>query len=171
MWTQLASFACSRRAIAACAGLTVASVLAPSGAGADASSLRTPALSGLGYVAQTKGGHIALSMSADARQVRRAHVAYTYTCDDGTGFTDFEAFRAIPLSRTGAFSSAYDSGAFPTPLLAGVTSRVTGSIDGRRNRLRTKVTGTARFTVVTTIVATGKFITCDTGQIRYTAKD
>ena len=60
---------------------------------------------------------------------------------------------------------------FPNPLLPGVTSRVTGSIDGRRNKLRTKVMGTARFTVVTTVAATGEVMTCGTGQIRYTAKD
>jgi len=173
MWAQFSTRARSRCAMAGCAGLTLAAALAlmSPGSAAAAASAKTVTSKGIGYVAETKGGHVGLSMSRDARQVSRAHIAYTYTCNDGSEFTDFESFRSIPLSRTGSFRSSYDSGDFPTPLLPGVTSRVTGSIDGRRNKLRTSVRGTARFMVVTTIVATGQIITCDTGTIRYTATD
>ena len=160
-------------ALAACPALTVASALAltlPRGAAAAANGSRTPTSRGTGYAAETKTAMSRCPCHARC-EVTRAHVAYTYTCNDGTTFTDFEGFRAIPLSRAGAFSSAYDSGDFPTPLLADGPPRVTGSIGGRRNKLRTKVTGTSRFTVVTMITATGEVMACDTGVIRCTAKD
>lgn len=126
--------------------------------------------SGTGYVAQTIGGHVAIVLSRDARQVTRAFVAYTYKCSDGTSITDFESFEAIPLLSNRTFKSSYDSGQLPSPIVPGATFKATGSIDGVKNKLGTRVIGTARFTLSTTL-ATGEAVSCDTGTIQYRATD
>ncbi|MGH2943613.1 MAG: hypothetical protein ACRDLN_12655 [Solirubrobacteraceae bacterium] len=159
-----------------CASLSAVGIAVAVGAGSGAwakapSGARTVAPAGNSYVAEVSGGHVALVLSRDARQVTRAFVAYTYKCNDGTSFTDFEPFKAVPMLANRTFKSSYDSGPLSSPLLPGATVQYTGSIDGKRNKLGTSVRGTARFTFVTTLPETGQVITCDTGTIRYTAKD
>jgi hypothetical protein len=151
-------------------GSMLATTLLSDAWAATPKTARTLTPSGNGYIAQTNGGHVAIVLSRDARQVTRAFIAYTYKCSDGTSFTDFESFRAIPLLSNRTFKSSYDSGQLPSPIVPGASLKVTGSIDGQRNRRGTRVTGTARFTFVTTL-ATGEAVSCDTGTIQYRAND
>jgi hypothetical protein len=173
MWTQASPIAPSRRSVAAFIALALAGVATSPAAAvtADSGTSRGAQSGGISYVAETKGGHVALMLSRDGRQVTRAFAAFTYSCSDGTTFTDFDGFKRVPLRANGTFSSEFDTGAFPSELLPGVTVQFAGTIDGRRNKTRTKIAGTVRFTIVTTVVATKAIVTCDTGTIRYTAKD
>jgi hypothetical protein len=148
----------------------LASTLLSGAWAATPKTARTIKPGGNGYVAQTNGGHLAIVLSRDARQVTRAHVAYTYKCSDGTSFTDFESFKAIPLLANRTFKSSYDSGQQPSPLVPGATFKVTGSLNGIKNKRGTTVVGTARFTIETTL-ATGEVLSCDTGTIQYRAND
>ncbi len=161
-----------RRASAAALGVVLLAVPAAALTGsAAAAPSRTVAPSGSSYVAETKGGHVALVLSRDARQVTRAYVGYTYACTDDTTFGDVDQFKAIPLRANRTFRSTYDSGPIASSLFPGVTLRYTGLLTGKRDKRGTKVVGTARFTVVTTLQEGGESVTCDTGTIGYTAKD
>jgi hypothetical protein len=153
--------------VAVAALLAVA--LAPALSGAPASA--GAAGGGTSLVAETSGGHVGLVLSRDGRQVRRAFVAYRVSCSDGTGFTDFDAFRSIPISSAGTFRSSYDSGARPSAEFPGATARFTGTVEGRVNRARTRIAGTARFRLAITSPDPAMAGTCDTGTIRFTAKD
>ncbi len=152
---------------AAAAVLATAAAPALSGASTSASAAR----GGTSLVAETAGGHVGFVLSRDGRQVRRAFLAYRVSCSDGTGFTDFEAFRAIPISAAGAFRSAYDSGPRSSTEAPGVTFRFTGVVEGKLNKARTRIVGTARFTFATTSTDAAMTGTCDTGTIRFTARD
>jgi hypothetical protein len=156
-------------ALLALVSMLASTLLSPAWA-ATPKTGRTIKPSGTGYVAQTNGGHVAIVLSRDARQVTRAFIAYTYKCSDGTSITDFESVNAIPLLSNRTFQSSYDSGQLPSPIIPGATFKATGSINGVKNKLGTKVIGTARFTLSTTL-PTGETMSCDTGTIQYRATD
>lgn len=161
-----------RRLLLAAAGFaafTLALGLLPA-ADAATTDARYVAPSGSSYVGEAGGGHVALVLSRDGRQVTRAFVGYWYKCSDGTGFSDIDVFRAIPMSANRAFRSTYDTGPQADPRTPGGRIQFTGLFAGKKNKRGTKVIGTARFTVEITR-ASGEVEKCDTGTIRYTAKD
>lgn len=158
-----------RRTLAPAVAVAVLAVAAT--ALSDTASSAGAASSGTSLVAETSGGHVGFVLSRDGRQIRRAFLAYRVSCSDGTGFTDFEAFRAIPVSATGRFRSSYDSGPRPSAEIPGATVRFTGIVEGRLNPARDRVVGTARFTFAGTSPDAAMNGTCDTGTIRFTAKD
>jgi hypothetical protein len=172
MRMQSSPIALSRRAATAHIAVAFAGAATmPAGAAAAGSGTsRSAPPSDISYVAETKGGHLALMLSRDGRQVTRTFAAFTYACSDGTAFTDFDGFKRVPLRANGTFTAEFDTGAFPNELLAGVTMQFAGTIDGRRNKTPTKIAGTVRFSIATTIVDTKEVVTCDTGTIGYTAK-
>lgn len=138
--------------------------------GATAPVVRHAVLPGTTFVGETTRGHVALIASRDGRQLTRAFVGYTFKCSDGSSATDFDGFRAIPITAARTFTSSFDTGVVPGGE-TGTTIRYTGHIDGRINKARTRIVGTARFTFVSVNAAAGTTETCDTGTIRFTAKD
>lgn len=97
-------------------------------------------------------------------------MSYRFDCSDNEYFTDFDSFESLPVSASRKFKSTFDSGPL-TSIVPGAQVQVTGSLKGRRSASGRKVSGTFRFTFVTTVVATGAKVTCDTGKISYSAKD
>ena len=155
-----------RRMLVTVTAVAVSVVGGPLLSGASAAQKR-----GTSYADETSGGHVALMFSSDGTQVRRAFVAYTYDCSDNEDFADFERFKSLSVSSSRKFKSSYDSGPLPSTIIPGVQIQFTGSLKGRRSASGRKVSGTFRFTFVTTVVATGAKVTCDTGKISYSAKD
>lgn len=151
--------------------------IATSIAAATAALFVVPALSGA--AATHSGGtaftsdlpgneHVSIVFSRDGRQVKRAFVGYKFKCSDGNGMTDWDYFESLPVSARGKFKSSFDSGDQPSRVEAGTITRYAGSIKGARTR--TAVVGTARFTL--TLTRAGQQpVTCDTGAIKYTARD
>jgi len=146
--------------------LSVAAVTIVLAYSAAAGVASTPA--GTGYVAKTSGGHVALTLSRDGRQVRRAFVGFTMRCSDGDSFTDFASFKALPISKTRKFKSSFDTGVLPNPSDPGGTIQLTESITGKLNKRRTKITGIVQYGF-TVKFSTGAIVTCTTGAISYSA--
>lgn len=163
----------SRRAVLAAGVLaTFLGATLPSAWGATSTGARAIAPPGRSFVSEFDGGHAAITVSRDLRQVTRIHLGYTYKCSDGTSIDDVDAFRSVPMLADRTFKSTYDSGDIPGgALLPGVTFRYTGIIKGKRNKAGTKIVGRLRFTFVTTKQATGEKLTCDTGTVSYVALD
>lgn len=152
--------------------MSVTALLAVGIVGGTLAPGASAATHGSRYADETSGGHVALVFSRDGRQVKRAFVAYSYKCSDpNENFTDFESLKSLSVSASRKFKASYDTGPQPSTVQPGVLVQFTGSIKGRRTASGRRVSGTFRFTVQTTVVATGAKLTCDTGKISYSAKD
>lgn len=166
-WANASPKFMCRTLVAVIALLAVSMVGGPLLSGASAAAKH-----GNTYADETSGGHVALMFSRDGRKVRRAFVAYSFKCSDpNENFTAFESFKSIPVSSSRKFKSSYDTGQVPSTVQPGTLVQLTGSIKGRRSASGKRVSGSFRFTFVTTVVATGAKLTCDTGKISYSAKD
>lgn len=165
MLTPLRSSARRRRtALFAAAGLTaVIGAAAPTG-------VHAAALRSTGFVAETPTGFVALTASRDGRQITTASIAYTMKCSDNTSFTDWDGFKAVPISATGAFRSSFDTGPQVSMAVPGATVQFAGQLTGKLNKKHTQIKGTSRF-ASSLKKADGTTVTCDTGVINFTARD
>ncbi|MGI8802832.1 MAG: hypothetical protein ACR2KV_11760 [Solirubrobacteraceae bacterium] len=126
------------------------------------------ALAGTSFIAPTPSGHVSVVLSRDGRQVTQSYIGYTQKCSDGSAYTDWDSFRAIPVSGSGAFRAGYDTGLVTQT--DGAATDYVGSISGRVNKRATQVTGTAHFAFAVR-KPDGTMITCDTGVITFRARD
>ncbi len=153
-----------RTALVAAAGL-IAAIGAAAPTGALAAALKTT-----GFAADLPTGFVAINVSHDGRQVTTADVAYTTKCTDNTSFTDWDGFKRVPISSTGAFKASFDTGPQMSTSVPGATGQLAGQLAGRLNKKHTQIKGTARF-LVSIKRADGTTGTCDTGVISFTARD
>ena len=108
---------------------------------------------------------VMVAVSRDGRQVSYAVAAWRTACTDGTG-SDTEEFENIPLSAGGKFAKSYDTGDYQDGT---ATVRFAGSIDGKLNKRRSKITGTVRVMFSVKDPVNGVDYACDTGTVKYTA--
>ncbi|MCA1696249.1 MAG: hypothetical protein LC749_16875 [Actinobacteria bacterium] len=123
-----------------------------------------------GFVGETAGGFIALTVSRDGRELTHAGVAYTQKCSDGDTITDWDTNKSILITAARTFSLSFDTGPLPSTVTPGTTFDFAGKITGKLNKAHTSITGTIRY-VLSGTRPDGKTYTCDTGTFRYTAKD
>jgi hypothetical protein len=156
------------------------------GSGAPAESSRSERLAPLGGARASLGGAAAaggpvlgggtsqgwpvvVSLALDGRRIERALAGLALKCTpSGDGAAIPDQWRALPVSRSGAFDGRFGPESQETS--PGVTDTVTGSISGRFNRARTRARGTWRFTVVERNSATAINDTCDSGVVRFTVR-
>jgi hypothetical protein len=103
------------------------------------------------------------------RVVSRASIGITTTCTSGKTFNDHDSYVSLRVSRHGIFTSEFgpqDNGS-PAP---GVTETIEGSIFGQFNHARTKVTGFWKLLFVDTDANGNVVDTCDSGAVRWSAK-
>ena len=153
-----------RAVLIAAAGLTVAV-----GAGAPTGALAA-ALKTTGFVADIPTGFVSLTASHDARQLKTADVAYTMKCNDSSTFTDWDGFKAVPISASGALTSKFDTGPQTSTSLPGATVQFAGQLTGKLNKAHNQIKGTFRF-ISAIKRSDGTTLSCDTGVIGFTARD
>ena len=152
---------------AACMICSAPVVVAAASADAASPAKRT---GGTSFAAATAVGGVQITISNDHHQVRHALFAYKSNCSDGDTFYDYDVFTAIPIGANRKFSFSYESPPQPSSTTPGATFSYTVSINGQLNKAGTKIVGNARSTSGLVNPAGGSY-TCDTGSIKYIAKD
>ena len=112
---------------------------------------------------------VVVDMKANRRQIVRAVAAIDLTCTSGGSATVPDRFTAVAVTKKGKFSRA--EGPTTQRNDDGTTTDFQGSISGSLNRAKTRITGTWRFKA-TFHDGTGAVTdTCDSGSVRWTAKE
>jgi hypothetical protein len=112
---------------------------------------------------------VAIEVSKDRRRVVRAAIGLTLACaPSGLTARIPDAYRNLPLSKSGRFSSSFGPNPFPNP--DGTTTEFQGSVTGRMNAKRTSMSGTWQLTAVDRDAAGTITDTCDSGKVAWTAK-
>jgi hypothetical protein len=156
------------RRIRSLAGLTVVfvAVAAPSVTSAQGAARRGVVLGGV-----TKDGWpVVLQMTRNVKTVRRAVMAIRTQCTSGQSFIDHDTYVKLRVGKSGRFSSSFGPETNPTPPAPGITEIAQGSISGRFNKARTRVSGTWRLTFVDKNAAGATTNTCDSGMVAWHAQ-
>jgi hypothetical protein len=163
-------------ALAACA--IAAPVAAAQGSAGRSSSTQGVVYGGVtGVVAGGLQGYpVVIELNKAGTKVLKANIVLDLACTvppAATGFGD--DYKNLPI-KGGSFKSAFGPARIPANPAAGTGAYdVSGSIAGRRNMSRTKITGTWSLKIVAYDPAdpTGATVqdTCDSGLVKYTAKN
>jgi hypothetical protein len=154
-------------AMAVCGALAI--VPTSAGAAAVAKSRPAPA-GGVAFVAETAAGGLNIVLSADRRRVRTALFSYEQTCSDGDTTYDYDRFVAIPIAANRTFNYHYESGPQAMPATPGASFSYTNTLSGVVNKAGTRIIGSARSTFALSNPAGASF-TCDTGAVKFVAKN
>jgi hypothetical protein len=140
-------------------GLGVAAALAVPVATADASG--RPFLGGL--TAQREP--VVVKLSRDGREIARTSAALDLKCSDGARVTFTDDYERVPVSGSGRFHEAYDTGDVTNA--DGSHSRLRGSLHGRVTHAGTAISGT--WTMTLTGSDDQGTYTCRSGPVRFSA--
>ncbi len=158
-------------AVAASATLAVAGPIAASNA-----ATKAKAAPGVVYGAVTSQGYpVVIELSKTGRKVVGASIGLEVKCQMPPDITLPDTFTNMAISKTGRFKAAIPLTRLPAEPEAGLGAiDVSASISGRVNKARTRITGTwqRRIVIYDARDPTGVavFDTCDTGPLRFTAK-
>jgi hypothetical protein len=121
---------------------------------------------------------VVIELSKSAKKVVKATIGIELKCAaPGGDITVPDVFKDLPISSTGKFSYSYGPQEVPSTDPTSPVSKVilSGSITGKLNKARTKITGTwnAKIIAISAADPTGNTIldTCDSGSLKYTAKN
>ncbi len=159
-----------RKTIKTLAALTAACIAPTAFALTSAGAAIKSQPAGTAFAADTADGGVHLVLSNDRRQVRTALFAYKQKCSDADTFYDFDGYQDIPISASRKFSYQYNSGPQASTATPGVTVTLTHSFSGLLNKAATRIVGTARTTLAIK-TPDGNTVTCDTGAVKFIAKD
>ena len=114
------------------------------------------------------GFPIVLQVNKSHRQVVRATLAVETRCTSGS-YQDFpDNYYRLRIARNGTFGTHYGPETFRNT--DGSTYDIEGSIHGKFNKARTKVSGTWRYHETDYDGTATKTDTCDSGTIKWSAK-
>lgn len=121
----------------------------------------------------TQGYPIVIKLAKSGRQVVRATIGLDLVCQKPPNITIPDDVTKIAVSATGRFTAEQPVThipADPTTMIPALD--VSAKLTGRVNRARTEIKGTWQRKIVIYDVAdpTKVFDTCDTGPLRFTAK-
>ncbi len=128
------------------------------------------AAGGVAFAATTAIGGVSIVLSADRKRIRTALFAYEQTCTDGDTYFDYDRLAAIPIAANRTFSYRWSTPPRADPETPGATYSYAGTLSGVVNKAGTKIVGSARSTHASTNPAGGSY-TCDTGAIKFIARD
>ena len=165
-------------AVAVLASCAIAGLITAAQAGASASRATQGVVFGgvTGAAGGLQGYPVVLELNKASTKVRRANIVVDLGCaipPNITGLSD--DYKNIPIKR-GKFNATFGPNRTPADPAAGTPALdISGSITGRVNRARTRITGTWSLKIVAYNPAdpAGAAVldTCDSGAVKYTAKN
>jgi hypothetical protein len=141
--------------------LCVSALVTPAGAA-------SPPKGGGTYGGFTKSGWpLVIQVARSGKQVTRAGIVLDMTCTSGVRFPFPDNYNKLAISKSGAFKSSFadeliDEGQGHFALLS-------GSISGKLNRARTKITGTWTLHDTERDAQGTPTDQCDSGTVRFSA--
>jgi hypothetical protein len=135
---------------------------------AAAPALAAKPSSGTGYAGFTSSGApIALQVTRSGKKIARAAMELTMTCKSGDQFPFPDRYKNVPVKKTGSFRAE-----FANQLLdegQGRQAVISGTMTGKFNRARTKVSGIWHLHVDEKDAAGTLVDQCDSGNARFSA--
>jgi len=163
-----------QRRILAAAALSTLAIAGPITATNAATKPR--ASPGAVYGAVTSQGYpVVIELSKTGRKVVSASIGLEVKCQTPPDITLPDSFTNMTISKAGKFKASIPVTRLPAEPEAGLGAiDVSASISGRVNKARTRVTGTWQRKIViydpSDPTATRIFDTCDSGPLRFRAK-
>jgi hypothetical protein len=117
----------------------------------------------------SQGLPIVLELNAKSREIVRAMVVLDLTCTSGATGLVSDTFIGVTVKRSGRFGVQF--GPVTQRNDDGTTTDFSGSLSGRLNPAKTKITGVWRYTYTDHDAAGAVTDTCGSGSVRWTAKD
>jgi hypothetical protein len=111
---------------------------------------------------------VVIELNKRRTKVVRAHVALRLSCTAGGSTTQSDVYKGVKVSKKGKFSSAF--GPVVNRNDDATTTDVQGSISGKLNATRTKVSGTWQLKLTFHDAAGAVTDTCDSGKISWKGK-
>jgi hypothetical protein len=117
-----------------------------------------------GYTSEQRP--VTLTIAKDGRQIALARTALDINCTDGSGDFEPDAWKSVPLSRSGAFKGEFSEQRGTSfdgkPMVSG------GTIAGKVNSRRRTLTGTWSIEHKIT-QPDGSVVTCGSGNVKFSA--
>ena len=111
---------------------------------------------------------VVIELNKRRTKVVRAHVALRLPCTAGGSTTQSDVYKGVKVSKKGKFSSRF--GPVVNRNDDGTTTDAQGSISGKLNATRTKVSGTWQLKLTFHDAAGAVTDTCDSGNISWKGK-
>lgn len=115
-----------------------------------------------------QGMPVIVDMTATRRQVVRAVVAIRLDCTAGGTATVPDKYTRLPVTKSGRFRVSF--GPVTQRNDDGTTTDFQGSMSGRLNSTKTRISGTWRFTFTDHDASGAVTDTCSSGSVTWTAK-
>jgi hypothetical protein len=115
------------------------------------------------------GWPVIVQMTSSFKTVRHAVIALRTRCTSGQAFVDHDGYLDMRVSRSGRFGASFGPQPNGSPS-SGITETAQGSVSGRFNKARTKVSGTWRLTFIDKNAAGATTDTCDSGRVAWHAQ-
>jgi hypothetical protein len=115
------------------------------------------------------GWPVVVEVTRSLKSIKRTVMAIRTQCTSGQSFIDHDAYLAMKIAKSGRFSASFgpeDNGS-PSP---GITETAQGSIAGKFNKARTKVSGTWQLMFIDKNAAGAVTDTCDSGAVAWSAQ-
>jgi|tagenome__1003787_1003787.scaffolds.fasta_scaffold20245246_2 hypothetical protein len=112
---------------------------------------------------------VTFTVAASGRSIIRAQIALERPCMAGPTRATPDSYSDLRVSRTGAFSSSF--GPDPQKHDDGTSDEFTGSLSGRLDARRQRITGTWELKTVTKDAAGNVTDTCDSGPVKFTVRN
>jgi hypothetical protein len=109
------------------------------------------------------------TVAASGRSIVSAYIGLDRPCTSGDTRSTTDRYAKLKVSRTGAFSSSF--GPQPEQNADGSTDEFTGSLSGRLDARRGRITGTWELMSVTKDTAGSVTDTCDSGAVKFTVRN
>ena len=119
--------------------------------------------------ATSDGWPIVVEINKSGKQIVQASTGVTLNCTSGAVFSVPDGFQKMKISKKGKFGVTFGPATSDNP--DGTKTVFEGSVSGKTNKARTKASGKWQLKV-TDVAATGAVTdTCDSGSVRWRAKD
>ena len=170
VWPRISRSACwlcalALLAMAAAVGVPLAASASSQTGGPAAASA---AIQAVVYGGRTSQGWPVVIELRNRRLVAQALAGFDAPCTSGDSYSDWDRWTSLKVTRKGKFSAKF--GPETQRFDDGTTADFQGAISGARNRAGSKFSGRWHFKATYYDTAGAVTDTCDTGNIRWTAK-
>jgi hypothetical protein len=115
------------------------------------------------------GWPVVIEINKSGKQVVQASTGVTLNCTSGGLFSVPDGFQKLKISKKGKFGATFGPETADNP--DGTKNVFEGSMSGKTNKARTKASGKWQFKVTALDAAGAVTDTCDSGSLRWKAKD
>jgi hypothetical protein len=123
---------------------------------------------GTGYVGfNSSGDPVAIQMARSGKQIAKAAIELRMKCTSGDQFPFIDRYRGVKVSKSGKFRSTFANQVVDEG--QGKTAVFSGSLIGKFNKARTKITGTWSLHSDEKDATGAVTDTCDSGTTHFSA--